>query len=229
MHRERSRASQNGRDRWSDTRRRAWPTQHARIRSRRRQSPTEHLPTCGVRRSAVGFGWGSLGAPAARRRMPRASAATARDGRGVGWAWHAPCRAGYCAARDTVPCGIPCRVGYRAARDTVPRGIPCRAGYRAARDTVPCGIPCRAGYRAVRDMMPSRSPADSLGLAGPAPPAFRPGASFAAASRDTAACAGGFAGLASCVERPCPSSSALRSALSSRSNSFLRAIFCFWS
>ena len=195
MHRERSRASENGRDRWSDTRRRAWPTQHARIRSRRRQSPTEHLPTCGVRRSAVGFGWGSLGAAAARRRMPRASAATARDGRGVGWAWRAP----------------------------------CRAGYRAARDTVPCGIPCRAGYRAVRDMMPSRSPADSLGLAGPAPPAFRPAASFAAASRATAACAGGFAGLASCVERPCPSSSALRSALSSRSNSFLRAIFCFWS
>jgi hypothetical protein len=37
--------------------------------------------------------------------------------------------------------GIPCRVGYRAVRDTVPCGIPCRVGYRAVRDTVPVEAP----------------------------------------------------------------------------------------
>ncbi len=37
-----------------------------------------------------------------------------------------PCRAGYRAVRDTVPCGIPCHVGYRAASGT----IVCQVGAR---------------------------------------------------------------------------------------------------
>ncbi len=55
---------------------------------------------------------------------PTSSAATARGPRAI------PCRAGYRAVRDTVPCEIPCRAGYHAARDTMPQP-PCRRCARA--------------------------------------------------------------------------------------------------
>jgi hypothetical protein len=69
-----------------------------------------------------------------------------------------PCRVGYRAVWDTVPCGIPCSV------DTVPCGIPCRAGYRAVWDTVLCGLRCCVGYvpcggsKTVRALVPILSP-----------------------------------------------------------------------
>ena len=77
--------------------------------------------------------------------MSRAPCRNAHEGR-------YPCRAGYHAVRDIMPCGIP-----------VPCGISCRAGYHGL--TVPCGLlcwrpchagmvlrwpPCRMGYRAAR-------------------------------------------------------------------------------
>jgi hypothetical protein len=61
---------------------------------------------------------------------------------------------------------IPCRAGYRAAADTVPCGIPRRSRYRAVRDTAPWGVrwPCTGALAPSRSLAVVRWQLRGVGL-----------------------------------------------------------------